>query len=376
MNELISLRKYLHQHPEISNNEYGTSAHISAFMEQFLPDRVIPLSGTGRAFVFDSGKEGPTVIFRAELDALPIHEENDLDHVSLNPGVAHVCGHDGHMAILAGLAEKISRDRPKAGKAVMLFQPAEEVEQGARAVMEDAGFKDIEPDYIFALHNIPGASMHRVLLRTGSFAAASRGMTVRFTGRTSHAGEPEKGINPAGAVARIIRRMQELNAHTTLFRDLTFATVIHILLGEISFGTSPGYAEMRFTLRAVENSDMDLLSVEAERIVEETAREERLGHDIAYCEIFPATVNHETCAEWIRQSAETLQLPVEIIEKPFRWSEDFGYYTAKYKGGFFGLGSGEEQPALHNPDFDFPDELIGTGLGLFYSIYRKIYFTQ
>jgi len=345
-------------------------------MEQFSPDRVIPLAGTGRAFVFDSGKEGPTVIFRAELDALPITEENDPEHVSLNPGVAHVCGHDGHMAILAGLAERIYRDRPETGRAVLLFQPAEEVEQGARAVMEDPGFRDIEPDYIFALHNIPGASMHSVLLKTGSFAAASRGMTVRLSGRTSHAGEPEKGINPAGAVSEIICRMKQLNDAPGTFGDVAFSTVIHILLGEISFGTSPGYAEMRFTLRACENSDMDLLSVKAERIVEETAREEKLVHDISYCEIFPATVNHETCTEWIRQSAASLQLPVEIIKNPFRWSEDFGYYTEKYKGGFFGLGSGEEQPALHNPDFDFPDELIGTGMMLFYNLYRKLNFTH
>lgn len=376
MNEIISLRKYLHQHPEISNNEEATSKHITGFMEQFSPDRVIPLARTGKAFVFESGKKGKTVIFRAELDALPIREVSDLDYISVNPGVAHLCGHDGHMAILAGLAQKIAGDPPGSGKVVLLFQPAEEVEQGAADVMEDPEFRNIEPDYIFALHNIPGSARHKVLLRSGSFAAASRGMTIRLTGKTSHAGEPEKGINPAYAISGIIGRLKQLNEDPSRFRDVTFSTVIHILLGEISFGTSPGYAELRVTLRAFENRDMDQLTEQTERIVAEIARKEKLGHEISFSEVFPATVNDETCVELIRQSAEEHHLPYEYLEKPFRWSEDFGYYTEKYRGGYFGLGSGEKQPALHNPDYDFPDELIGTGIMLFYAIYKKILFTH
>jgi len=372
MIELISLRKHLHRYPELSNQEFGTADHITGFIEQFSPDRVIPVAGTGRVFVFESGKPGPTVMFRAELDALPVTEVSNADHISQHPGVAHVCGHDGHMAILAGLAGKIAGDRPPRGKAVLLFQPAEEVEQGAAAVIRDPRFREIEPDWIFALHNIPGAAMHRVIIKAGSFAAASRGMTVRLSGRTSHAGEPEKGINPAVAVARIISSMKEMNDNPGMFGDVTFSTVIHILLGEISFGTSAGHAEMRFTLRAFGDSDMEILTTRAEKIVAETAREEQLGHEISYGEIFPATVNDEACAELIRLAASANQLPVEEAGKPFRWSEDFGYYTEKYRCGFFGLGSGREQPALHNPDFDFPDELIGTGVNLFYSIYKMI----
>jgi len=374
MNELILLRKYLHQHPEISNREHATSEHISGFIKQFSPDQVISLASTGKAFIFDSGIKGNTVMFRAELDALPIREINDLEYASVNPGVAHVCGHDGHMAILAGLAQKIAVNRPRSGRAVLLFQPAEEVEQGASDVMGDPQFRSIEPDYIFALHNIPGITRHKVLLKNGSFAAASRGMTIYFTGRTSHAGEPEKGINPANAISGIIFRLKQLNEDPSRFRDVTFSTIIHILLGEISFGTSPGHAEMRVTLRAFENRDMELLIQETEKIVAEVARKEKLIHKISYCEIFPATLNDETCLEWIRQSAEEHDLPVEYLENPFRWSEDFGYYTERYKGGYFGIGSGENQPALHNPDYDFPDELIVTGINLFYSIYKKIAF--
>jgi amidohydrolase len=376
MEEIILLRKYLHQHPEISNREHATSSYIAGFMDQFSPDRIISLAGTGKAFVFDSGKKGMTVIFRAELDALPIQEISHLEHASVHPGVAHVCGHDGHMAVLALLARKISGDRPPAGKVVLLFQPAEEVEQGALDIMKDPEFRNIEPDFIFALHNIPGVSRHRVLLKEGSFAAASRGMTIRLTGKTSHAGEPEKGINPANAVSEIISGLKELNEDPSPFRDVTFSTVIHILLGEISFGTSPGYGEVRITLRAFENEDMELLIREAERMIAGIARTEKLDHEISYSEIFPATINDRTCVEWIRQSAMEQDLPVEYLENPFRWSEDFGYYTEKYPGGYFGLGAGKDQPALHNPDYDFPDELIGTGAGLFYTIYRKIFFNN
>ena len=376
MKEIIQLRKYLHQHPEISNREHATSSYIAGFMEQFSPDRVISLAGTGKAFVFDSGKSGKSVIFRAELDALPIRETGHLEHASVFPGVAHVCGHDGHMAILARLAQRIAGDRPLSGKVVLLFQPAEEVEQGALVIMKDEEFKSIEPDFIFALHNIPGFSRHRILLKEGSFAAASRGMTIRLTGKTSHAGEPEKGINPANAVSDIISGLKKMNEDPSRFRDITFSTVIHILLGEISFGTSPGYAEVRITLRAFENRDMELLIQKTEKMVAGITRKEGLDHEISYSEIFPATVNDRACVELIRQSAQELDLPVEYLENPFRWSEDFGYFTGKYQGGYFGLGAGEDQPALHNPDYDFPDEIIETGAGLFYSIYRKIFFNN
>lgn len=372
MTHIIGLRQYLHQHPELSNQELETAAYISNYVQKLQPDATINVGSTGKLFLFKGPQTGPTVIFRAELDALPIREKNTLPYRSQTPGVAHLCGHDGHMAILAGLAEQIAQQRPLKGQVGLLFQPAEEVEQGARDVMESEAFRQLKPDYLFALHNIPGYPLHQVLVKPGSFSAASQGMTVKLSGKTSHAAEPENGLNPASALARIIESMHQLREQHELFNSLVLLTIIHIQLGEIAFGTSPGEAEIRITLRAFENHDMDLLTSEAVSRIENIARDEQLRCDIQFSEVFPATVNHPECVRLIEQAAEDHELPITHLEQPFKWSEDFGYYTEHFKGGFFGLGSGSNQPALHNPDFDFPDAIIPTGIQLFTSIYKTL----
>ena len=374
MNEkIIQLRHNLHREPEVSNMEFGTSERIKQFMSGLKPDDIISISKTGLAFIFDSGKEGPTSMFRAELDALPIKEINTFKYASQN-NAAHACGHDGHMSIIAALGEKIAVDRPKKGRCILLFQPAEEVEQGARDVVNDPNFKAIEPDFIFALHNIPGAPKNQILLKKGSFAAASKGMTIRLTGKTSHAAEPENGISPADAIAKIILELHQLRSSEDLFSDLTLLTIIHIQLGEISFGTSPGYAEMRITLRAFENSDMDLLTQNCEAIVERIANNEKLQVEYDYSEVFPATVNNDDCVKHIETAAINNNLTIQWLDTPFKWSEDFAYYTEKYKGGFLGLGAGENQPPLHNPDYDFPDDIIESGMKIFYHIYKELHY--
>lgn len=372
MTKIIKLRHELHQYPEVSNNEHKTSERITNFIEPLQPDEIIPLGKTGKAFVFKGKEPGSTSVFRAELDALPIQEKSSVPYISVNQQVAHMCGHDGHMAILAGLAQKIATQPPKYGNVVLLFQPAEEVEQGARDVVEDPSFKKLKPDYVFALHNIPGIEKHNIVMRSGSFSAASKGMTIRLFGKTSHAAEPENGISPANAISLIIQELHSLVKNTWLFSDLTLLTIIHIRLGEISFGTSPGYAEIHVTLRSFENKDMELLTERSEKIILEIARAEKLRCEISYSEEFPASVNDITCMDYVEEAAMRNNLTIQYMEKPFKWSEDFGYYSQQYKSCLFGLGSGIDQPPLHNPDYDFPDEIISTGVNIFYGIYKQI----
>jgi amidohydrolase len=274
------------------------------------------------------------------------------------------------MAILAGLAKMIGSDPPRKGKTVLLFQPAEEVEQGARDVLRDKLFQELEPDAIFALHNIPGIPMHQLVTRIGSFASASKGMVIKLHGTSCHAGEPEKGVNPASAIAKIIGAVNQMNQDHSLFRDITFATVIHIQLGEVAHGTSPGEGELRLTLRAFENKDMEVLTSRLTKQLNQIAKQENLQVDISFTEVFPATVNHPECIAMIENASREHGLSLEILDKPFRWSEDFGYYTEKFPGGYVGLGSGSSQPPLHHPTFDFPDEILETGIRLFYTLYK------
>ncbi len=371
-NRIIALRQHLHRFPELSNKEHKTAAYITDFMMALKPDRQISLGKTSRAFVFDGKEKGENLVFRAELDALAIPEISSVAYRSKNKGVAHLCGHDGHMAIVAALAEKIAENRPKSGSVAFLFQAAEEVEQGARDVVLHPNFSELNADYLFALHNIPGIPKNSIVMKRGSFAAASKGMTLILEGKTAHAAEPENGISPASAIAKIIQHTEKLNTSKTLFDNVCFLSIIHLLLGEIAFGTSPGYAEMRFTLRSFENQDMEKLTQIMEDEISIICQAENLQFSISYSEDFPACVNDDTCMEFLEKAVNENNLKPVFREKPFSWSEDFAYFAQEHKACLFGLGAGEKQASLHNPDYDFPDDIIETGASLFYTIYQII----
>ena len=372
MEELILWRKTLHAHPELSGMENKTKERIRRFFQEYQPDDLLLLGKTGIAIIFEGQRKGKTIMFRAEMDALPINEESEVEHSSKVHGVAHVCGHDGHMAILAGLGQKINSNRPEKGRVILLFQPSEETGQGAKEMISSPGFESIQPDFVFALHNIPGIERNTVIVRNNNFCAASKGITITLKGKTAHAAHPELAVSPVNAIGQIIRTVKKINANNSAFKQMAFATIIHIQLGEVAFGTTPGYAEIRMTLRSFDNEDMEKLTRTIEASIQEIAVRELLAHDISYSEVFPAVSNNEEAVESIVEAARENKLELMKMDQPFRWSEDFGFYTQKYKGGFFGLGAGIDQPALHHPDFDFPDEILAAGIAVFYSIYKKI----
>lgn len=371
--DFINLRRTLHRYPELSKQEFETSKRISKFMRQFDPDEKIDVAGTGKMFVFEGEQPGETLMFRCELDGLPIQERShNLAYRSSIPGVSHLCGHDGHMAIIAYLGKLISQNRPRKGKVVLLFQPAEENLLGAKDVVESSEFHALSPDYIFALHNIPGQPKNRVLIKEGSFSAASCGITINLEGRTSHAAEPEKGINPYFAATKILQAVQEVTTSGQGFSDHVISTLIYIRLGEISFGVSPSDLEMGMTLRAYENEDLNLLCEKTEIIVAEIAHDYNLTYSHKYCEEYPATLNAPECVKMVTNSVKEIGLDLEMMENPNNWSEDFAYFTATNKGVQFGFGAGEQTPNLHDPEYDFPDDIIEPAAKLLFDIYKQL----
>ncbi len=369
---LTDLRKELHKFPELSGNEIKTSERISGFLKELKPDELITgLGGYGIAARFRGKEPGRRIMVRAELDALPIYESNELGYKSLNPGVSHKCGHDGHMAVAAGVARLFSGNRPEQGELVVLFQPAEEIGRGAHSVINDRRFSAIEPDYVLAMHNLPGYGLNEIILRKEAFAAASEGMIVNLKGRTSHAGEPENGISPAAAMSHILNKLPEL-PRDSKFKNYTLATVIHARLGEIAFGTSPGEAVIMATLRAFDENEMELLKTGAVGLVHDIARKEKLGVSVDWTEKFPLTANDPFIVSLAGEIASRLGYRTVNLESAFRWSEDFGWFTRKYRGMLFGIGAGIDHPDLHNPDYDFPDEIISTGVRLIGEICREL----
>lgn len=371
---LINFRQTLHQNPELSGSEEYTAEALKRMIIRYQPDDVIDgLGGYGVAFIFKGKDEGPTVLFRADMDALPIVETNIFDYSSRTKGVAHQCGHDGHMAILVGVAEQISMNRPKKGKVVLLFQPSEETGDGALAVMNDYNFKRIEPDFCFALHNIPGYKKGTILLKNGTFSAASQGLVVKLKGKTSHAAEPEKGVSPAIALAQIIEQITDLPNQSGLFSDFVLATIVHAKLGERTFGTTPGTAEIMITLRSFTDEDMAILIEQSERVINAISKEHKLDVRINNRDIYPIMDNNPALVSIVNDAAKKAKLNTNKLSQPFPWAEDFAHFSHKYKSMMFGLGAGEDSPKLHNADYDFPDEIINEGIGIFTHIYTDIF---
>jgi len=369
MAELIALRRELHRIPEPAGRETRTAARIRAFLATCRPTRVIhPIAGCGLACIFEGHEPGPTIGFRCELDALPIEERNQIPWRSELTGLSHKCGHDGHMAIVAGLAGLARESRPGRGRLVLIYQPAEETGTGGPAYCEDPAFATLALDRVYALHNLPTYPLGTVVVRNGCFCCASRGMCIRLTGRTAHAAHPENGRSPAAAMCRIIAGLAALP--NTIADAFTLVTVVGAKLGEAAFGTAPGDAEIYATLRGDADEAMRRLVTAAEALVARAAGTEGLKHEIDWRDIFTVTENHTEPTEAVRRAARDSGRPIVERTEALRFSEDFGAFTARVPGALFGLGSGPG-PDLHNDDYDFPDTLIPIGTRLFYQLARE-----
>jgi len=365
---LIHLRQLLHTYPEVSDDEKKTAAYIYSFLKKLNPDQLInEIGGEGILVLFDSGKPGPVLLFRADMDALPIQEVNDFPHRSVHEGVSHKCGHDGHTTILCGLAEKLSEQKPAKGKVYLLFQPAEETGEGAMKVVNDPQF-NIKPDYVFALHNLPGYQAGNIVVKDGLFSAAVNSIIIKLKGKTAHAAEPEFGFNPAKAIGEIINHADGLNHNVPEDENFQLVTPVHINMGTTAYGISAGEAELHYTLRCWDNERLRILESTLVNHSTAIAHKYNLQFQHEFTQTFFANNNDKAANDVVREAARQNGFTVEEKPVPFKWAEDFGYFTSTYKGCMFGLGAGKDQPALHNPDYDFPDGITATGVNIFHNI--------
>jgi amidohydrolase len=366
IDRLIAWRHDLHRKPELSGQEAETARTVQALLASTGADSVvIGLGGHGVLGTYQGDEPGPSVMLRAELDALPIQESSDIPHRSACPGKAHLCGHDGHMAILAGVALALGRRRPRRGRAMLLFQPAEEDGSGARAVLTDTRFREFWPDFAFALHNLPGLPLGQVALAEGLVNCASRGMQIRLFGRTAHASTPELGVSPRAALVRLLAGITPLGEGGDLNPEFAMVTVTHARLGEPAFGIAPGDAELWLTLRTLSDSKMEALRLGIEALVRRVANDERLRVEITERDVFSHCDNAPEAVAHLTRALEAEQIAYSSAGVPMRASEDFGVFGRTSKSAMFFLGAGVDHAGLHNPDYDFPDELITIGTRIF-----------
>ncbi|MGE3725536.1 MAG: amidohydrolase [Candidatus Sericytochromatia bacterium] len=372
LDEIIHLRRILHMQPELAGQEEVTARILESFLQQHQPQQLLTgLGGQGLAAIFDSGKAGPSLLLRADMDGLPIEESNDLLYRSTHTGIAHKCGHDGHMAILAGLAPVLKQNPPSLGRVILLFQPAEETGEGAQAVLKDPQFQALNYDYCFALHNLPKFPLGAVIIKEDVFAAASVGLKIELKGATSHAAYPERGKSPAQAMAEIILKLETLNQIFKNQAPFALLTIVSARLGEASFGITPGEATIMATLRSYQDQTLEDLRTRALAEVTQIAQKHQLDCACSWHDYFPATHNHPMATELVRAGAQARGWIAQAPPEPFRWSEDFGWFSQSVPGALFGLGAGE-QLTLHSADYDFPEELLEMGIHLFSEIIAQL----
>lgn len=346
--QLVALRHRLHAVAEVSLKEERTKAYLLDFLREHTHLEIVDRGQWFYARYRGTGGAGPLAL-RADFDA-----------VLCQDGCArHLCGHDGHSTILAGLALQLARLAP-ARDVYLLFQPAEEIGEGAKlcqGLLQEQGITEI-----YGLHNIPGYDEGEILLLPHTFACASTGMELIFTGTPAHAAYPEQGKNPTLVMARVISYLHELVQ--AKHRGVVLGTVIGMEAGSSSYGVSAEQGCLRLTLRAEYQEEYDALVGNIQSFAQAVAAASGLGCGIRFIEPFPATENHPQCVARVRRAAEALQLRVTTPPEPFRWSEDFGYYLQATPGAMFGVGCGRQHPGLHTRDYEFNDGIIADTVAL------------
>lgn len=353
------VRRYFHRYPELSGFEFQTKEKVKEiFIDHSLCDEFVELGKTGIAFIKRGAKKGKRIMFRCELDALPITEINEFDYASTIAGVSHKCGHDGHMATMIDLAFRFKELPPQEGEVVFLFQPAEENGNGALEVLNDNRFKPIEPDMIIAWHNIPGEMMGKFLLKDYAFTPDVISLKVNFTGRTSHAAEPLNGNNPVYSIMKVIDQLNKFSVDDLNSKRFCRIAIVKVLVGGDSYGTSAGSGELGLTIRTQAKDFLREVQREIEKTVKAVCLESGVSYSMEWFEFFAANRNDPEIISGVEEFCQNNHIPFLRMDNPFPWGEDFGHFTNSYRGAMLGVGAGMNTPPLHAPDYDFPDELI------------------
>ena len=361
--DLIALRKDLHAHPELRFEEFRTSDTIADVLTSLGYQPFRGLAKTGVVASLHGKKPGPSIILRADMDALPIEERGEHDHVSRHPGRMHACGHDGHTTMLLGAAAALALNPPESGTVHFMFQPAEEGGAGARVMLEEGLLEKFPADRVFGMHNWPGLSVGSMATRTGAIMAGGWRFQVDITGLGSHAAQPHQGRDALTIGAAFVQEAQLLVSR----RADPLATAV-LSICTFHAGTAdnilPETAVLRGTIRSLDIECLDALKEGITRLAAGLA----LAHDVTikvhFLQPYPVTVNTPEETELVlavMKQAMGGEGQVVPDMPPSMASEDFGFMLEQRPGALVMLGNGNSAP-LHAPDYDFDDTIIPHGI--------------
>lgn len=376
--ELVAVRRDLHANPEIGFQEVRTSGIVAGALTALGVEVHRGIGQTGVVGVIkgqrtDSGK---MIGLRADMDALPMSEDSTSEYCSKIPGMMHACGHDGHTTMLLGAAKYLMQNRNFNGTAVLIFQPAEEGLGGAKAMVEDGLFERFPCDAIYALHNWPGLPAGMVGINPGPMMAASDKFEIVIQGRGGHGAHPYQTIDPIVVAANMVMSLQTIvsrNVHPLEAAVLSFG---HINAGQpTAASVIPGQAKLVGTVRTFSDTVQQLIETRMRTVIQSVADSYGATAEFNYLRNYPATINTAANANFVADVATELFGAEKVVRDmtPSMGSEDFSFMLKKVPGAYFRLGQGgaEEGRFLHNPKFDFNDEVIPVGSATFAAIIER-----
>ena len=368
---ITAMRRDIHAHPELCFEETRTADLVA----KALTDWGIPihrgLGKTGVVGIVKNGTSNRAVGLRADIDALPMTEHNHFPHRSQHHGKMHACGHDGHTAMLLAAAKHLARHRNFDGTVYLVFQPAEEGGGGAREMMKDGLFEQFPMEAIFGMHNWPGMKVGQFALTPGPMMASSNEFRITIHGKGAHAALPHNGVDPVPVACQLVQALQTIVTRNKRPIDTAVISVTMIHAGEAT-NVIPDSCTIQGTVRTFSTEVLDLIQRRMQVLAEQTCAAFEARCEFEFHRNYPPTVNHAAETEFAKQVlGEVVGADNVLPYEPTMGSEDFSYFLQAKRGCYFVIGNGDgshrtmghgEGPCmLHNPNYDFNDELIPLG---------------
>jgi hippurate hydrolase len=369
--EMIAIRHYLHANPELSLEEFKTSDLVAKQLESWGYKVTRGIGTTGVVGSLEKGDSNKSIGLRADMDALPIFEETNLPWASTVPGKMHACGHDGHTTILLAAAKYIASNACEFNGTVhLIFQPAEEAIGGADLMIKDGLFDRFPCDRVFALHNMPGLPTGKLGFYSGNFMASADTVKITIKGYGGHGAYPHRTVDPIVTGAALITALQ-----TIVSRNVTPGETAIVTVGTFQSGIAsnviPDTAVMELTVRAMKPEIRDLLIKRIEELADFTAKSFGASCEVEVYDSYPVLINDDEQTAFARELAVEFFGKDAVLDKvlPSTGSEDFAFMLQERPGSYFLLGNGEKGDKggcmVHNPGYDFNDDIISTGASFF-----------
>jgi amidohydrolase len=360
---IIKMRRDLHRIPETAYTEKKTSAYVADYLNSLGLEVQTEIAQYGVVGLLKTDRPGPTLMIRADMDALPLKEDTGLDFASQHEGVMHACGHDAHMTMVLGAATVFSRIKNELiGNIKFLFQPAEEGPGGAKPMIEAGVMENPRVDYSIGCHVWPDIPEGTIGVRSGPFLAAMDRFDLKIKGRGGHGAMPHLCKDALEVGTQVVNALQRIASRHMDPLEPTVVTVGTFHAGT-AFNIIPGEAELSGTTRTFNPETWNTWEARIEKVIRGVCESMGVDFELKFSPGYPVTINDESAAEVVRRCAAKVVGEDRVVEPPKTMGgEDFAFYAQHSKGCFFALGVGRNGAApVHNPKFDFTEDVLLLG---------------